>query len=119
MAQLADGDFTRSTGSFEVVLLQGNVSQDSKFDINRGGPALNWHHSELTRQQADLAVAPETAVPVLEQDLPAVYWSHLRQRGGGHEAGVLLIGMPHCAGPQGLYNAPCAPAVGVCRWWRP
>jgi apolipoprotein N-acyltransferase len=81
-----------------VALLQGNVPQDEKFQPGTGVPmALRWYGEQLRDARAALVVAPETAVPMLPQQLPAGYWRCVaaalchRQpgRAGGHPAGQL------------------------------
>ena len=59
-------------GSLSVTLLQGNIPQDEKFQSGSGVPlALGWYGDQLNRSNTDLVVAPETAIPLLPQDLPA------------------------------------------------
>jgi apolipoprotein N-acyltransferase len=48
-----------------VALLQPNVAQDEKFAAERMPATLAWVAQALTPAQADLVVAPETAVPLL------------------------------------------------------
>lgn len=103
LAWLPDASFTRSSGEFEVVLLQGNVSQEGKFDPARMGQALGWHQRELTRSFADLTLTPETALAVLEQELPPAFWQPLQRRVASHP-GVLLIGVPQRVGAHGQRN---------------
>lgn len=71
--------FTRSAGSLSVALLQGNIAQDVKFQPGTGViGALRWYGQQFTAASASLVVAPETAIPLLPQDLPPNYWAHLR-----------------------------------------
>ena len=72
---------TTSTGTLEVALLQGNIPQDEKFDSGTGVPmALQWYARNMQQTGAQLVLAPETAIPLLPQDLPAGYWAAMRQR---------------------------------------
>lgn len=70
----------RAVGELPVWLLQGNVPQDQKFEAGTGlAFALDWYPRQLaeaTRAAADrlpgaprLVVAPETAIPLLPQQL--------------------------------------------------
>jgi apolipoprotein N-acyltransferase len=86
-------DFTQPAGQLSVTLLQGNVSQDEKFSAERLPDALNWHLRTLLAARSDLVVAPETAIPLLPDQLPEGYWRQLADplaRAGGH----LLVGLP-------------------------
>ena len=104
MWALPEPSFTQSSGEFEALLLQGNVSQEGKFDQARLGQAMEWHVRALSASHADVALAPETAIPVLESLLPARYWERLRQRAQSRE-GTLLIGMPQGVGAHVHQNA--------------
>lgn len=87
-----------------VALLQGNIPQDEKFEGGSGIPlALGWYARELEKASADLVVAPETAIPVLPQQLPDDYLSGLRQRFAGGRAA--LVGMPLGSFEQGYTNS--------------
>ncbi len=117
------GNFTVSSGFLRVGLLQGNIAQDEKFQAGSGvADALRWYGDELGRAGADLVVAPETAIPLLPQQLPDGYWAGLQQRFdtgsraallgiplGSLSAGytnsvVALTGSAHRVGDIGLYR---------------
>jgi apolipoprotein N-acyltransferase len=103
LAWLPNQDFTQSAGEFEVSLLQGNVSQDTKFKDQHVGRALNWYTHELSRSYADVTMAPETALPVLPESIPRDYWQRLERRTASHP-GLLLLGVPQATGTQGHTN---------------
>jgi len=87
-------DFTRPAGQVPVVLLQGNIPQDEKFETGTGIPiALNWYQSAWQQPLAALYVAPETAIPVLPQDLPDGYWAKIKTRFADSRS-ALLTGVP-------------------------
>ena len=69
--------FTQPTGTLSVTLIQGNIPQDEKFAAERQGAALLWHVDALMAAQTDLVIAPETAIPLLPQQLPAGLWDGL------------------------------------------
>ncbi len=96
---------TSSTGSLSVTLLQGNIPQDEKFETGTGVPAsLKWYAEHMYQHPVDLVVAPETAIPLLPQDLPDDYWAGLRaQVANGHSA--LLTGIPLGDYTQGYTNS--------------
>ncbi|MBC7716852.1 MAG: apolipoprotein N-acyltransferase [Pseudorhodobacter sp.] len=66
--------FTQPTTQLSVTLIQGNIPQEEKFAAERQGGALTWHLNTLLAAQSDLVIAPETAIPVLPQQLPPDLW---------------------------------------------
>jgi apolipoprotein N-acyltransferase len=53
-----------------VRLLQGNVKQEMKFEEAGMVAAINEYQQMITAKPADLVVTPETAIPVVIQELP-------------------------------------------------
>lgn len=97
--------WTVDAGSFSVTLLQGGIAQDEKFEPSSGVPqALSWYQAQLLGAQTDVVVAPETALPLLPQDLPEGYWDRLSTglRSQGHAA---IFGMPLGDSEQGFTNS--------------
>jgi apolipoprotein N-acyltransferase len=88
-----------------VALLQGNIPQDEKFEGGTGIPiALEWYGRQLQDSKAALVVAPETALPVLPQQLPAGYSEALAARfAQGTQAA--LIGIPLGGFTDGYTNS--------------
>jgi apolipoprotein N-acyltransferase len=88
-----------------VALLQGNIPQDEKFEGGTGIPlALEWYGRQFQASTAQLVVAPETAVPVLPQQLPAGYLDALRARfSSGQQAA--LVGIPLGSFDAGYTNS--------------
>ena len=75
-------------------LLQGNIAQDEKFQSGSGVPvALAWYAQALRDARAELVVAPETAIPLLPQQLMPGYLDGIEQRyAQGRQA--VLLGIP-------------------------
>ncbi|WP_394789753.1 apolipoprotein N-acyltransferase [Rhodoferax sp.] len=91
--------------SLSVTLLQGNIPQDEKFELGAGVPvALQWYGEQLGRAATPLVVAPETAIPMLPQQLPAGYWPSLLQRFASGEQSA-LVGVPLGNARDGYLNA--------------
>ncbi len=94
----------------DVTLLQGNIPQDEKFEPGAGIPvALQWYGEQLVQATTPLVVAPETAIPLLPQQLPTGYWLGLLGRfssgtpaSGGQTA---LVGVPLGNLQDGYLNA--------------
>ena len=97
--------WSTSTGNLSVALLQGNIPQDEKFESGSGVPlALQWYAQQLLASTAALVVAPETAIPLLPQQLPPDYWDALQHhfRSGQQAA---LIGIPLGSYSEGYTNS--------------
>ncbi len=111
-------DTALSSGSLSVTLLQGNIPQDEKFETGSGVPlALRWYAEQLQASRTSLVIAPETAVPLLPQQLPSGYWDALQQRfGSGMQAA--LIGLPLGNYKQGYTNSVLGLQGGQTRAWR-
>ncbi len=106
VAHLPDAQrFTRSAGTAEVELLQGNIAQSDKFEAGRGvRDALVWYAERLTATSAPLVIAPETAVPLLPRHLPPGYWATLQNHFAQRQQ-LALVGMPWGDAVQGYANA--------------
>ncbi|MBA4176966.1 MAG: apolipoprotein N-acyltransferase [Leptothrix sp. (in: Bacteria)] len=89
-------EFTRPEGELGVALLQTNVSQDEKFSAERLPATLAWVGRELLAARAELVVAPETAVPLLPEqleDMAPGYWAML-QGAFATPGRAALVGVP-------------------------
>jgi apolipoprotein N-acyltransferase len=95
----------RRRAGAEFTLLQGNIPQDEKFERGSGIPlALDWYGRQLRDATSTLVVAPETAIPLLPQQLPEDYLAAVMQRyTGGKQAA--LIGMPLGSMADGYTNS--------------
>jgi apolipoprotein N-acyltransferase len=82
----------QSASPISVTLLQGNIPQDLKFGegVNR---ALRDYREALLSSTSELTVTPETAIPLIQQQMPDRYWAQLESHfsQGSHAA---LIGLP-------------------------
>jgi apolipoprotein N-acyltransferase len=105
----------------QVALLQGDIPQDEKFEPGSGVPqALRWYGEELRKAGDDagamLVVAPETAIPLLPQQLAPGYLDDItRPYTSADEAlphKALLIGMPLGDAVRGYTNSVRGYAAG-------
>ena len=88
-----------------VTLLQGNISQDEKFQPGTGvADALRFYGAQLQLARTSLVVLPETAFPMLPEQLPEPYWSALKTRYATGEQAA-LIGIPMASAGGGYTNA--------------
>ncbi len=110
-----------STGPrLSVALLQGNIPQDEKFQGRTGIPvALEWYGQQLRESTARLVVAPETAIPLLPQQLPEGYFDALVKRFRSGEQAA-LIGMPLGGFKEGYTNSVIGlkPGADVYRYYK-
>lgn len=107
MAWAGPPSFTQPAGRLTVSLLQTNVAQDEKFALEHLPGALQWVRDALIASTAQLVVAPETAVPLLPDQLAAFdagYWPTLQAhfRAAGRAA---LVGVPLGDYDQGYTNS--------------
>jgi apolipoprotein N-acyltransferase len=99
------GEFTTGSGRLAVTLLQGNIPQDEKFRPGSGIPlALDWYGRQLRAATTALVVAPETAIPMLPQQLPEGYLAAVTQRYSSAKQAA-LIGIPLGSMAQGYTNS--------------
>jgi len=101
----AINQWTTSTGSLSVTLLQGNIPQNEKFEVGTGVTrALRWYQTELLAARTELVVAPETAIPVLPRELPEGYLESLRDHfsSTGRSA---MVGIPLGDDVEGYSNS--------------
>ncbi|HYN60529.1 MAG TPA: apolipoprotein N-acyltransferase [Rubrivivax sp.] len=95
-AAVGTREFSQPVSELSVSLLQGNVSQDQKFAAEHMPQALAWMAHAVGIARGELVMAPETAVPLLPEQLAELvpgYWPALRARfETSAQAG--LIGVP-------------------------
>ena len=97
----------QQTPPLQVTLLQGNIPQNEKFQAGSGvATALGWYAEQLEKVQSGLVVTPETAIPLLPQNLPPDYWRNVQQpfkAENGQKAA--LIGIPMGSRAAGFSNS--------------
>lgn len=105
-------------GRLSVTLLQGNIPQDEKFESGSGVPlALAWYAEQLKASRSSLVIAPETAIPLLPQQLAPEYWSGLQARFALGEQAA-LVGMPLGDFETGYTNSVVGFKPGQTQPWR-
>ena len=98
-------------GRMAVTLLQGNIPQDEKFEPGSGiATALEWYLAQLSAAKTPLVVAPETAIPLLPNQLPPGYLAALQALFSSNASGIssnraALFGMPLGSFEEGYANA--------------
>ena len=98
---------SQQTPPLQVTLLQGNIPQNEKFQAGSGvATALSWYAEQLEKVQSGLVVTPETAIPLLPQNLLPDYWRNVQQpfkAENGQKAA--LIGIPMGNRATGFSNS--------------
>ena len=107
--------FSDAAGRMSVRLLQGNIPQDEKFIPGQGVKlAIDWYRQQLLESSESLVVSPETAMPVLPQQLPRSYWQPLQDKFAPAVAStapqLALLGLPLGGAGAGYSNS--AVAIG-------
>jgi apolipoprotein N-acyltransferase len=90
---LTSFNFTTPTTTLSLTLIQGNIPQEEKFAAERQAAALTWHLDTLLASKSDLVIAPETAIPVLPEQLPPGLWNDISQHFKDQKTHA-LIGVP-------------------------
>jgi len=75
---LLPDQFTRSTGTLAVSLLQPNVPQEIKFDPDRLNLQLHGLVQQLAEARGALVVTPESVLPLSADQISDGYWAALR-----------------------------------------
>ena len=110
---------TSATGPLRVWLLQGNIAQDEKFEPGTGmAQALDWYPEQMAQAlkraaeggegAPQLVVAPETAVPLLPQQLNADFWGPMMQalsRQDERSGLAVMMGLPLGSFSSGYTNS--------------
>ncbi|MFT0168777.1 apolipoprotein N-acyltransferase [Paraburkholderia mimosarum] len=94
--------WTQPSGTpLNVRLLQGNVKQEMKFSESGMVDALNEFQKLITEKPADLVITPETAVPVLVQEIPEKFGRDIRAFADGTHTAILFGAVGGTITPEG------------------
>lgn len=96
-----------------VSLLQGNISQDLKWQEGEAQRTLTTYLDLARQHPAQLVVLPETALPMLREQVPAVYRDALIKAGGGD----VLVGLVESENNT-YYNSMVSFGVGPTQTYR-
>ncbi|MFM0338320.1 apolipoprotein N-acyltransferase [Paraburkholderia fungorum] len=90
-----------ANAALTVRLLQGNVKQEMKFEEAGMVAAINQYQEMITSKPADLVVTPETAIPVLAQQLPPQFASAVRNFSDSTGTAILFGAIGGTVTPEG------------------
>ncbi|MES2960564.1 MAG: apolipoprotein N-acyltransferase [Pseudomonadota bacterium] len=96
-------DFSTPAGTLGVTLVQTNVAQDEKFAPDRLPEALSWLEAAMREARGPLVIAPETAIPLLPDQLGPETWRSFTALFGGERAA--LVGLPLGSFDAGYTNS--------------
>lgn len=98
-------DWTSPHGApISVRLLQGNIPQETKFSEAALMSTLRYYDDAVRAVPADLIAVPETAIPLLPQQLPYGYLEDLAGY-ARHSGSHLALGIPLSDGPGNYSNS--------------
>ena len=97
-----------------VRLLQGNVPQEVKFDPDHANQTLTLYEDMIRAAPADLIATPETALPLLANELPDDYLPRLSAFASATSS-HLAIGVPVSDGPRRYANSVLGIAPGTAQ----
>jgi apolipoprotein N-acyltransferase len=73
-----------------VALLQGNIAQDIKWDATQVQRTLDQYYSLATQSSEKLIVMPETALPLLINEVPQNYLEQLQTHAKNNQGDILI-----------------------------
>ena len=80
--------------ALSVTLLQGNVSQDNKWDPSYKSKTLDWYKSKTEQHwDSDLIIWPETAIPAFQHEIDADFLVPLSADASRHDT-ALIVSLP-------------------------
>lgn len=87
-----------------VRLLQGNVRQETKFEKASMLAAIEKYRQMITAKPANLIVSPETAIPMLVQEMPDWFTVAIRQFADSTGTAILFGAFGCTVSPDGYNN---------------
>ena len=103
---LQQTDFTRPDGSTATVaLIQGNIEQTFKWHEDQIVPTIQKYYALLGQTKADIVIMPETAIPVMRQDLPLDVLVKFAEQADGNNSALALGISQYTADGGGYENA--------------
>lgn len=93
-----------SNKTTSVSLLQGNISQDVKWSPEWLEKTMMTYLDMIIQEKSDLILLPETAIPLLENNVPNWYWDALKNHAKTNNLHILL-GIPEKSDEGQFYNS--------------
>jgi len=84
-------NWTQPVGEpISVALLQGNIAQDMKWEPEVAQKTLDDYLAQVSQAKAKLIVMPETALPLLIEQVPADYLQKLKEHASKQQGDILM-----------------------------
>jgi len=87
---LAQKQWTRPYRATTVALVQGNITQDIKWDPKHSAETLERYASLIEQSQASIVITPESALPIFWNNLPPSYTERILRHASAIKADILL-----------------------------
>ncbi len=87
-----------------VSLLQGNIAQDIKWSPEWIEETMTIYLNMILQEKSELILLPETAIPLLEKNVPDWYWEALKKHAETNNLHILL-GIPEQSEDGKFYNS--------------
>ncbi|MDA1331403.1 MAG: apolipoprotein N-acyltransferase [Proteobacteria bacterium] len=87
-----------------VSLLQGNIAQDIKWSPEWIEETMMTYLDMIIQEKSELILLPETAIPLLEKNVPDWYWEALENHAKTNNLHILL-GIPENSEDGQFYNS--------------
>ena len=98
-------EWTERTGEpTTIALIQGNISQDLKFEEGRFAATLAVYQGLVEAHPATLTVLPETALPRMWQAVPAVFLDRIADSARARR-GDVIVGVPFAESRERYFNS--------------
>jgi len=94
-----------SGGSIKVTLIQGNIAQKDKWQLeNRNTTLKQYYDDSAEHWNSDIIIWPETAIPAYYSDVKGSYLRPLKAEAMAHNT-TIIISLPYKGEAGKLYNA--------------
>ncbi|QEY23386.1 apolipoprotein N-acyltransferase [Neisseria animalis] len=99
-------DFTREDGTTSTVaLVQGNIAQTLKWEEEQVIPTIQKYYEHVSKTRADIVILPETALPVMRQNLPNGILSQFAEQAQSNGSALALGISQYTEDGNGYENA--------------
>ena len=101
-----EAEFTREDGSTSTVaLVQGNIAQTLKWEEEQVIPTIQKYYEQVSKTNADIVILPETAIPVMRQNLPENILSQFAEQAQSNGSALAIGISQYTADGNGYENA--------------
>jgi len=94
-----------SGGPLKVTLIQGNIAQKDKWQLENRNTTLKQYYDDSTKHwSSDIIIWPETAIPAYYSDVKDSYLMPLKAEAEAHDA-TIITSLPYKGEAGQLYNS--------------